>query len=153
MDLHNEKVRDERFDARATERKKNDDLYLFIREMCRAYGIKISELREEDWTKRGGQKVYRKWFAEIKNTILGRMSAAKLAVYLSSVRQYDDMISHTEWAVKNMKEIRAKMPDEKIESDGGYDESSRIRVWLDWAIKDGEKVIANRITDDTELDE
>lgn len=155
MDLHNEKVRDKEFAARALERKKNDDLYQFIREMAKGFGIKVSELKEEDWQNNGGKKRYKKWFAEIKNTILGHMSAKRLAVYLSSVRQYDEMISHTEWAVKNMKEIRAKMPDDKIvlDGEGGIDEANRIRVWLDWVIRDGEKVIANRVTDDPEADE
>lgn len=152
MDLHNEQIRDERFAAKALEKQKNDDLYQFLREIGKGFGIKLSELREDDWSKPREGKRYRKWYAEIKNTILGRMDAARLAVYLSSVRQYDEMISHAEWAVKNMKEIRAKMPDEKIETATGYDESSRIRVWLDWAISDGEKVIENRVTADPEVE-
>lgn len=137
IDLHNECLRDIRYEARAEEKKKSDDLHAFIREMHKGFGIVIKEIKTRDW--RTERKIHEKWIAEIKGTIIGEMTAEQLNEKLTTVRLYDDMLSHFEWALKNMKEIRAKLPD---------DADDRIRVWLDWAIGDGEKIVAARIGKD-----
>ena len=141
IDLHNECLRDVERASREFEKKKNAELYAFIREIHKGFGIKVSEQKEEFFDRNAvkERKRYKQWIAEIKGTILGQMTAEQLVERLSMVRNYTEMLSHLEWALKNMREIRSKLPD---------DADDRIRVWLDWAIKDGEKIIAARVGKD-----
>lgn len=143
IDLHNECLRDIERNSREFEKKKNADLYSFIRELQKAYGIDIFESKDHyfDRTTARDRKRYKAWVAQVRGTMLGEMSAERLVEYLSSIRRYDELISHTEWLVRNAKEIRAKMPD---------DIDDRIRVWLEWVIKDGDKILENKIMKDVE---
>jgi len=137
IDLHKECLRDVRYEARAEEKKRTDELHAFIREMQKSFGIVLKDVKTHDY--RLERKIHEKWIAEIKGTILGQMTPEQLNAKLQIVRLYDDMLSHFEWCLKNMKEIRGKLPD---------DADDRIRVWLDWAIGDGEKIVAARVGKD-----
>jgi hypothetical protein len=121
-----------RLDAAAHEKAKNADLYKFISHLRKSLGIVIKEHKSTDFVDGTYRKVYQEWLAEIKGSWLGEVNGEKLAKRMKIAYDIEQMVSHVEWANKNMVEVLAELPQ---------DGDSRFRVWLEWAIKDSNKII------------
>lgn len=134
VDVHKDRLRDAARDAAAFEKKKNADLFEFVRTLAQGFGIKIKENKEYDYTKPGRPKLFTKWIAEIKQTYIGQLDAEKLAEMLRRADAYDSLVSDVEW-MKKMLGYVMKDGDELRDSE-------RAIVWANYALNNCNKFLA-----------
>jgi len=135
IDIHNDKLKDAKFEAHDLAKKKSDDLYKFASALSANFGVQIKQVKESNYNKPKAPREYVKWIAEMKNTWIGSMDVETLIRRFELVNQYESMISHVKYANDKLPNILREMPKE----------DSSAKIWLEWAQKDVNKILKGDI--------